>query len=213
MMQNSELCNLLESLCLKKETAHIEFKLDEKHPEQIGEYISALANGACIADEPFAYLVWGVEDSTCNIKGTRFKISTAKKGNQDLELWLRTLLTPKIHFEIYEFTYNILPITLLKIPAAIGEPVIFQSKGFIRINSQKTELKNHPSLIRKIYNSLKDWSVEVVESASLHDLSPEAVLLAKRKFAEKNPKYAEEIKNWDDITFLDRLRITFNGKM
>ncbi|MEA3495236.1 MAG: putative DNA binding domain-containing protein, partial [Bacteroidota bacterium] len=32
--------------------------------EQIGEYISAMSNGATISNQPFGYLVWGIDDNT-----------------------------------------------------------------------------------------------------------------------------------------------------
>ena len=41
-------------------------------PEEIGKNISALANGACLSNQSFAYLIFGVEDGSRNIVGTRF---------------------------------------------------------------------------------------------------------------------------------------------
>ncbi|MGP5514793.1 hypothetical protein [Psychrobacter alimentarius] len=40
--------------------------------------MSALANGACLADKKFGYLVFGVEDGTHNIMGTSFSPKTKK---------------------------------------------------------------------------------------------------------------------------------------
>jgi ATP-dependent DNA helicase RecG len=87
-------------------------------------------------------LVWGVEDATQIIKGTNCTFSTAKQSNQDLELWLRNLIHPSINFEIFEFKSNGKHIVLMRIPAAKGEPVNFQKKPFIRIGSNKTDLRN-----------------------------------------------------------------------
>src|ERR1035437_8927252 len=60
--------------------------------EGIGEYISALSNGACISNKDFGYLVLGVADGVHIVVGTNFTPRTHKVGNQDFELWLRTLL-------------------------------------------------------------------------------------------------------------------------
>jgi hypothetical protein len=59
-MTNTERINLLEELTnLPTETEWIEFKMGKGSitDEQIGEYISAMSNGATIANEMFGYLI------------------------------------------------------------------------------------------------------------------------------------------------------------
>jgi len=217
-MTDKQLEKLLNDLVfLPVETNWVEFKKGKGSitNEQIGEYISAMSNGATIANKPFGYLVWGVQDAPHRIIGTNFSFINAKEGNQDLELWLRNLLHPKVKFEIYEFMYNGLNILLLRIPAARGEPTNFKKKPHIRIGSNKTDLRNFPEYIRMIYNSLDDWSAGIVDDASHNDLDPKAVKLARNKFAERNTRssYADQIDGWDDITFLDKAKITINGNI
>lgn len=49
---------LVRELCkLPKETEWVEFKVNAGKAQEIGEYISALANAAALADKPFAYMV------------------------------------------------------------------------------------------------------------------------------------------------------------
>lgn len=197
-MSIQDLHILLKELCAyQSEQTWLEFKQNYNNHVDIGEYISALSNGACIANKQFGYLVWGVKNDTHEISGTSFKVSRAKKGNQDFELWLRTFLHPKVHFEIFEFEYQGKAITLLKIPAAVAEPTHFQKKPFIRINSQKTDLRNHPALIRKIYNSQEDWTSKLCVGATLNDLDPGAITLAKNNYAAKFTKSKDEIAKWD----------------
>ena len=108
-MRNEALHQLLEELIAHPiETQWIEFKMGAGSitNEQIGEYISSMSNGATISNQAFGYLVWGVDDDTHQVKGTNFCFTTAKQGNQDLELWIRNLLHPKINFEIFEFAYH-----------------------------------------------------------------------------------------------------------
>ena len=183
--------------------------------EGIGEYISALSNGATISNKDFAYLILGIEDETQKIVGTNFKPSQHKMGNQDYELWLRLGIYPKINFEIFEFEYQSKQIVIFRIPAAVSQPVNFQKKPFIRINSQKTDLRNYPEYVRMIYNSLEDWSAKIIEHATVNDLDESAVQLARTKFKEKshNQPFYSEIDNWDTITLLDKARITINGKI
>lgn len=47
-------------------------------PQDLGEYMSALANGACLRDHPHGYMVFGIEDKTHHIKGTAFDPYTEK---------------------------------------------------------------------------------------------------------------------------------------
>ncbi|WP_319231053.1 RNA-binding domain-containing protein [Draconibacterium orientale] len=217
-MKDELLYGLLEELVsYPKETAWIEFKMGAGSitNEQIGEYISAMSNGATVNNKPFGYMVWGVHDDTHEIKGTNFRFTDAKQGNQDLELWVRNLLHPKISFEIFEFDYHGNPVVLLRIPAAKGEPTHFKKKPFIRIGSNKTDLRNFPDYVRQIYNSLEDWSARIIGTATINNLDKEALVLAREKFKEKSSRasYFDKIDEWDDITFLDKAKITINGKI
>ena len=218
-MTNIELIDILEELTsFPAETEWIEFKLGKGSvsDEQIGEYISAMSNGATIANKPFGYLVWGVENNTHVIRGTNFSFVGAKHGgNEDLELFLRINLYPKINFQIFEFYYQNKQIVLLRIPSAKGEPVNFQKKPYIRIGSNKADLRNFPELMRIIYNSQEDWSAKIIANATIADLDPEAIALARIKYKELNTgkPFYENIDKWDDLQFLDKAKITINGKM
>jgi ATP-dependent DNA helicase RecG len=218
-MTTNELIKLLEELtAFPVETEWIEFKMGKGSitDEEIGEYISAMSNGATVKNKPFGYLIWGVENKTHIIKGTNFSLTKAiHGGNQELELFLRINLSPKINFEIFEFDYQGKPIVILRIPAAKSEPVNFQKKPYIRIGSNKTDLRTFSDLMRIIYNSQEDWSAKTIQDASIADLDPEALRLAREKFKEKNigkPWY-NEIDKWDEATFLDKAKITSNGKI
>ena len=217
-MSKEQLHILLEELiALPAETNWVEFKMNKGSitNEQIGEYISAMSNGATIANKPFGYLVWGIQDVTQIIKGTNFTFSNAKQGNQDLELWLRNLLHPKFNWEIFEFDYHGKNIVLLRIPSAKGEPIHFKKKPYIRIGSNKTDLRNFPEYVRIIYNSLEDWSAKIIDNARISDLDDEALKIARDKFKERSvkEKYYDKIYSWHDKTFLDKAKITINGKI
>jgi len=221
-MNEIELIELLEQLLKEQEEqTWLEFKTNVAEqgasvtPVGIGEYISALSNGACINNKDYGFLVLGVEDKTHNVVGTNLKPSEYKIGNQDFELWLRTLLYPKISFEILELVFKNKSIVIFRIPAAKSEPVNFQKKPFIRINSQKTDLRNYPDYVRQIYNSQDDWSAKIVETASILDLDEEALIVARKKFKDRNVNetFYNDIDNWDASTFLDKAKVTINGKI
>ena len=65
--------DLVKALCRPGgETEWVEYKLNNADPEEIGQYISALANAAALNDQPFGYLFWGIEDGTGKLVGTNF---------------------------------------------------------------------------------------------------------------------------------------------
>jgi predicted HTH transcriptional regulator len=90
----SLLCELRK---LPKETEWVEFKHNNANPEEIGEYLSALANGAALTGKVQAYLIWGVDNDSLEIIGTAFAPAKAKVGGEELENWLLRLLSPKIN--------------------------------------------------------------------------------------------------------------------
>jgi len=146
------LAGLVRELCkLPRETEWLEFKGNNADPQEIGEYLSALANSAAYNGKAFAYLVWGIEDETHRVVGTRFSPLTSKKGNEPLESWLLRLLTPKIHFRFHEFTLDGEPVVLLEVGAAFRHPVRFQNDEFIRIGSVKKPLKEAPDRERELW--------------------------------------------------------------
>ncbi len=216
-MNTDDLKKLLEELLSQpNETCWIEFKKDMAGKyDEVGEYISALSNGSTISNKDFAYLVFGIEDSTHKILGTKFRPFKEKIGNQDFELWLRSMIKPKINFEIFEFDCENKKIVLFRIPKAMGEPTYFQSKAYVRVGSHTTDLVNYPSQLQKIYNSLEDWSAKTIPVASVKDLDSDALQLAREKFKEKsvNEAFYKNIDGWDDVTLLDKARITINGKI
>lgn len=217
-MTNDDLILLLEELvALPKENEWVEFKHNRGSAtnDKIGQYISAISNAACLANQPFGYLVFGVKDETHEILGTSFKFKQAREGNAELELWLRNLLHPAIRFQHFSFYYDENYIELLQIPAAKGEPSHFKKIPHIRFNSSLVDLRNFPEHIRAIYNSETDWSAQIIDKATINDLDETAINKAREKFKEKQSgsHLYDTIVTWDNATFLDKAKITINGKI
>lgn len=126
-MEQKKLINIVNDLVKQpSESEWVEFKLNYHSAEEIGERISALANGACLHSQPFGYLIFGIEDKTHKVVGTTFKVKTFKKGGEDIESWLVNRLDPKIDFRTHEFEYEKgINISLFIIPCAENRPVNF----------------------------------------------------------------------------------------
>lgn len=155
------LASLVRELCkLPRETEWVEFKVDNCNPQEIGEYLSALANSAAFNGKAFAYVVWGVDDATHDIVGTGFAPFSAKKGNEPLENWLLRQLTPKIHFRFHEVVIDGKQVVLLEIARAFRHPVRFELNEFIRIGEVKKPLKDAPDRERRLWRIFDEMPFE-----------------------------------------------------
>ncbi|MEQ9403151.1 MAG: ATP-binding protein [Cyclobacteriaceae bacterium] len=172
-MDERELNILLSELrTLPSETEWVEFKTN--NDQEIGEYISALSNSACIHDKPFGYLIFGVEDKTHRIIGTRFDTNAKAKGNEDLIPWLSRLLNPRIHFEHLTLNHTEGRVLIFKIKAAANTPVLFKGTAFIRVGSYKKRLTEYPEKERLIWT--KEPMVQFENEIAKANLSVDEVL-------------------------------------
>lgn len=198
---------------IKKECRYLEFKSNYQEADKLGRYISAMSNGACLDHQDYAYLYFGVDDDTLEVKGTTFDCSKVKaQGNEALELYLRRMVVPKLNFSIVEFEYEgNVRVVMFKIPAAVNEPTTYKQKPYIRVDSHVTDLTPYVDWMRQIYTSKIDWTAQIIEDATLDDLDSDAILIARKGFAEKFPQFAEDMADWSDAVFLDRANLTQDG--
>lgn len=212
-MTDHERIALIERLrALPTETEWFEFKRNRYEPQQLGEYLSALANAACLAGQPRGYLVFGIDDATHEVVGTDFDpYATKAKGNQDLLPWLAAGLRPNTGFDPHIVAHPDGRVVLFEIGPANGEPVGFYGTPYIRVGTSKTELIKHPEKARALWTRGSDWSAEVCAAATLADLDPDAIAKAREQFVVKHPGQAAAVAGWDDTTFLNKARVLKQG--
>ncbi len=217
-MNTAELHALMDRLRTEpRETEWLEFKTNRYEPQLLGEYLSALANSACLLGKPRGYLVFGIEDETHDVAGTTFDPAAEKgKGNQPLPLWLSLGLQPNVGFEIHSFDYQGKRMVLFEIHPAFDRPVKFYGTAYIRDGSSKTELARYPEKERQIWQRRLDWSAQICERAQISDLEPAAIAKARREFKAKIPPdnlpaATLEVDGWDDVTFLNKAKLTTQG--
>lgn len=174
-MEAAELNTLLKELiALPHESEWVEFKHNNTNPQLIGEYISALANSACVENKEFGYLAYGVQDENHKIVGTEFQPRKEKIGNQELENWLATQLDPPIGFKIYEFNYQGKNIVLFQIDPAENRPVHFKKIAYVRVGTYTKKLKDHPDKESKIWQKAKSSLFE--KEFAIRNLTADKVL-------------------------------------
>ena len=214
-MTTSELTALLDRLRAEpRETEWLEFKANRYEHQVLGEYLSALANSAGLLGKPRAYLVFGIEDGTHAVAGTTFDPAAEHgEGSQLLPLWLSRGLQPNVGVEIHPFEYQGKQVVLFEINPAFDRPVQFYGKAYIRDGTSKTDLSRYPEKERRLWSLRVDWSAQFCERASLADLDGDALAKARKEYAQKYPAKAGELAGWDNETFLNKAKVTSQGRI
>jgi len=145
---------LLELLAIRGEREWLELKVNDRDPESLGEYVSALANVATLLGRPRGYVLWGVENGTFTPVGTVFDPSSTKVGNEGLESWLCRLLTPRPDIRFHSLEHAGLRFVLLEVPASLHSPVRFRETEFIRVGTCKKKLRDFPEKERALWGIL-----------------------------------------------------------
>ena len=151
-MKPEELQRLVEHLrSLPRETEWVEFKHNKADPQDIGECISALANGAALHRQGQAFMLWGIADGSHDLLGTTFRPRQTKVGNEEVENWLLRLLNPRIEVRIHEGDLHGRNVVLFEVQPASHQPVSFSGTEYIRVGSYKKKLKDFPEKERSLW--------------------------------------------------------------
>ena len=219
---------LFELLLLPKETEWVEFKKNNFYPKEIGEYISALSNSACLHNREKAYLVFGVDDVSHIAIGTDFKPKQEKVGNQELENWIATQLEPRIDFKIHEVVLDNNNLVIFEIDTTFNTPVKFKGNEYIRVGSYKHSLDKFPEKAREIWGKNprrifeKDIAKNGISSDEVLELLdyPEFFSLSKQKLPDNRTGILEKlesekviIKNRNDYDITNLGAILFAKKL
>ncbi len=158
-MKNLELL-INELIKYKDEVEWLEFKHNNYDPKMIGEDICALANSAALHDKNCAYMLWGITDGEHKIVGTKYNLQTLKKGNQELDNWLRYLLSKNADYEFHTVNINNVDVGILIIHRAVNQTVMFEKTEYIRIGSYTKKLNEFPALQAKLWDKLRNSRFE-----------------------------------------------------
>lgn len=194
------------------ETEVLEFKeaKNQYDKDKLGKYFSALSNEANIKGKECGWILFGVNDQK-NIVGTNI---TASQIN-DYKREVANGTSPTLNFnrvERIDISGN--QVWMLEIPPAPqGIPVAWKGHYYGRDGESLGALNiEEIERIRRQATAF-DWSAQIVSNASIQDLSEEAITAARVQYAEKNPTLKDDIENWDNETFLNKAKITINGKI
>lgn len=195
--------------CEWKEFGSLKNSFSGSAGDDIISYVSAIANMEGGA------LVIGVEDNTCEIKGIRdFNNHTTQKIKLRILEKCANLSSEGLHAEDFTTSDSNKTIWIIHIPKHLPrQPVIAHSKAWQRIEDSLVELRKErrDAILKEPAGYAEDWSAAIIPEATIDDLDPLAIIKAREEYKTKNPNRAAECDQWDDITFLNKAKVTIKG--
>ena len=196
--------------CEWKEFKSLKSSISARQGEDLISYISSISN------MEGGNIILGIEDKTLKIIGIQdfhdYNIDNIKYrilGNC-------TNLSSE-GFDIVEYvtsdTNKI--VWIVKVPKhQFRLPVYAHKKAWQRIGDNLVPMTKER--LNNILNEnliIEDWSKKIIEGVSIEDLDEEAIKKARKEFIKRNHKYIDEIEKWDNIKFLDKAKLTIQGKI
>ena len=116
----------------------------------------------------------GGDDNTHEIVGTSIRLRQVKKGNQELENWLRYLLSKNADFIFQAADIDGKHVELIIISKANGTPVAFEKTDYIRSGSYTKKLADFPALRTRLWDKLRKGNFE--EACAVAGISMQSVI-------------------------------------
>lgn len=216
-MEQTTLNDLLVSLLTGWESEVVEFKQasGDFDTDRIGEYFSALSNEANLRSAERAWLVFGVNDRSRSVVGTGYRRDANRL--QGLKMQIAQGAEPSITFRnIHELVHAGARVLLFEVPPAPrGMPIAWKGHYFARAGESLTSLGLDKLDEIRRQTLLTDWTAHRVAGATLAHLDERALRAARESFAGKyaNRFDGREVRNWPLDAFLDRAKLTQDGKL
>lgn len=216
-MNTADLSALLEQLITTWENEVLEFKqaANTYSTSEIGKYFSALANEANLRGAERAWLVFGVNNKSRAVVGTDYRMEPDQLQSLKMQIAQRT--EPSITFRnIHKLQHPSGRVVMFEIPAApSGIPIAWNGHYYARAGESLTSLGLDKLDEIRQQTTAADWSAQIVVNATLAHLDDAALLQARESFGKKyaNRFPAEQVMAWPLKTFLDRARLTRDGKL
>ncbi|MEE9602604.1 MAG: ATP-binding protein, partial [Thermoguttaceae bacterium] len=207
---------LAELMELPTEMEWVEFKEAKQsiHFHDLGKYFSALSNEANIKGKECGWFLLGVTNRPPRrIVGTQYRPTAKDREGLKHEV-ARQTNNGMTFVDIHEIVMPEGRVLMLQIPPALrGVPTEWKGHWYGRDGESLVPFSMPEIEAIRGQSPRDDWSARVCEAAGLDALDPMALLAARVEYKEKNPKLAQEVDQWDDLTFLNKAKLCFNGKI
>ena len=215
-MTKNELIQTLNDLrALPAESEVFEFKEAKKgyDSRKLGKYFSALSNEANLKGNRHAWLIFGIKDRGRIIVGSSFR--SERKDLDSLKGEIAEKTTNRVTFiEIYELLLTEGRVVMFQIPAAPkGIPIAFEGHYYGRDGEELSPLNLEEIERIRAQSMTEDWSSVIVRDATINDIDPSAIAKARKNYKDKFPGISNDVDSWDDLTFLNKAKLTIKGKI
>ena len=200
-----------DASCDWKEMKNLKNSFSGDPHKDVISYLSGISN------MEGGHLVIGVKDGTLDIVGTdlsKFNYDKTSVIYQMVEM-CPNLPSEGLFIEEFITSDTNKVVWIINIPKHLPRrPVFAHKKKWQRIGDSLVELTpERESVILSEEIIPHDWSAEIVEDATFADLDKEAIEKALEGYCERYPKRANEARSWSVETFLDKAKVTKNGKI
>ena len=203
--------------CEWKEMKNLKNSFNGKEGNDVLSYVSAIAN------MEGGELVIGVKDQTLDIVGTDLSAltfngfaATPLTATFKLVEQCVNLSSEGLHIEEFITDDTHKTVWIIHIPKhQPRRPVYAHRKAWQRIADSLVEMTQErmQRILSEPSAVFGDWTANVIEDATIDDLDPDAIRMAREKYTERHERRAKEIDSWDDATFLNKAKITRAGKI
>lgn len=180
-----------------------------KEGNDIISYVSAISN------MEGGHLVIGVEDQTLDIIGIDNYNYPPEKVRLRLTDQCVNLPSEGLILTEYRTSDTDKLVWVITIPKHCKRlPVYAHGKAWQRIDDSLVSItrKRLDTILSEV-DEVNDWSSEIVDGATIEDLDSDAISLARKKYIELHPGRKQEIMSWDIPTFLNKAKITRQGRI
>ncbi len=211
---NDELLDILDELLANEENECVEFKRakNDFDIDLLGKYFSALGNEANLKNKQYSWIIFGVDNKTHDLIDTNFLYDN---NFNKIKKQIADNTTDNITFiEIYSIYKDDKRVIMFQVPAASGVPINWKGFAYGRAGESLMPLaSNKIEQIKATANY--DWSRQIIYEATIDNIDKEAIKLAREQFKKKyeGKEIANEIDNISDIDFLNKVKLTLNGKI
>lgn len=198
--------------CEWKEFKSLKHAITGSKGDDVASYVSALAN------MEGGHLVLGVQDGSLDLIGIQeFHGYTPDNLPPRLLGKCSNLDSESLKVEAFQTTDSDKTIWVIHVPKHKPRlPVYAHDQAWQRVGDNLVPLRpeRRDSILAESIIDV-DWSSEIILDATLDDLDGDAIRVAREKFGDKHQKsrFVEGVDDWDDATFLDKAKITINGKI
>lgn len=197
--------------CEWKEFRNLKHFVKGHEGDDIISYISAIAN------MEGGHLVIGVKDNTLDITGIE-DLYNYTPENIVLKILEQTpnLSSEGFYVESLTSTDTSKIVWVFHIPRhQPRRPVLAHNKPWQRVEDSLVRIRSEreQAILNEPLTNIDDWSAEICSEAKIDALSGEAILKARENYKNKFPEQVPEVDQWDDITFLNKAKLTIHGQI